>query len=175
MVDWLPTLAGICGVECSGGRTLDGRDALSVLRGEGGDVLARFWQLNQFQPVGWLNAAMREGSWKLVRPQLAQKPKTDEDKRRMERYVEMDIKYKYQPDEVVDLMDDPDPEVEIPPPAELELYNIDDDPLEKNNLASAEPDRASRMLGQLETWFEEIEVERQRIQPDGSILELADG
>ena len=84
-------------------------------------------------------------------------------------------KYKYQPDEVIDLMNDPDPEVEIPPPAELELYNIDDDPLEKKNLASDEPDRASRMLGQLETWFEEIEEERQRIQPDGSILEFTDG
>ena len=72
----------------------------------------------------------------------------------MERYVEVDIQYKYHPDEVTELMSEPDPELIIPPPAELELYNIDDDPLEQNNMASSEPERASRMLGALETWFE---------------------
>jgi len=38
---------------------------------------------------------MRDGPWKLVRPQLVQRPKTDADKRVMERYVEVDIQYKY--------------------------------------------------------------------------------
>ena len=61
------------------------------------------------------------------------------------------------------------------PPAALELYNIDDDPLEQNNLATAEAERASRMLRQMESWFEEVEAERRRIQPDGSIVELTDG
>ena len=69
---------------------------------------------------------MHEGPWKLVRPQLAQKPKSDADKRVMERYVELDIKYKYHPDEVTELMSEPDPELIIPPPADLELYHIDD-------------------------------------------------
>jgi arylsulfatase A-like enzyme len=170
--DWLPTLSGICGVERPGGRPLDGRDALAVLRGEGDEAPARFWQLNQHQPVGWINAAMREGPWKLVRPSLAMRPKSDEDRRFMDRYVEMDIKYKYHPDEVTELMDDPDPEYIIPPPVDPELYHIDDDPQEKNNLAATEPERASRMLGALEDWFAEVEAERRRIQPDGSILEL---
>ena len=173
-MDWLPTLAGLGGSERPGGRPLDGRDAAAVLRGAGDDAPARFWQLNQFQPVGWINAAMREGPWKLVRPQLAQKPKTDADKRAMERYVEVDIQYKYHPDEVTELMSEPDPELIVPPPAELELYNIDEDPLEQNNMASSEPERASRMLGALETWFEGVEAERRRIQPDGSILEIVD-
>ena len=92
----------------------------------------------------------------------------------MERYVEVDIQYKYHPDEVTDLMSEPDPELIVPPPADLELYNIDDDPLEQNNMASSEPERASRMLGALEGWFEEVEAERRRIQPDGSILEIVD-
>lgn len=77
-------------------------------------------------------------------------------------------------DEVTELMSEPDPEMIIPPPADLELYNIDDDPLEQNNMASSEPERASRMLGALEGWFEGVEPERRRIQPDGSILEIVD-
>ena len=92
----------------------------------------------------------------------------------MERYVELDIKYKYHPDEVTELMSEPDPELITPPPADLELYNIDNDPLEKNNMASSEPERSGRMLGALETWFEGVEAERRRIQPDGSILEIVD-
>ena len=88
--------------------------------------------------------------------------------------MEVDIQYKYHPDEVTELMSEPDPELIVPPPAELELYNIDDDPLEQNNMASSEPERTSRMLGALETWFEEVEAERRRIQPDGSILEIVD-
>ena len=170
--DWLPTLANICGAERPGGRALDGRDVMAVLRGIGDEAPARFWQLNAHQPVGWINAAMREGPWKLVRPRLAERPKTDEDRQRLDRYVAMDIKYKYQPDEVTALMNDPDPEFIVPPPVTPELYHLDDDPQEKNNLAASEPERASRMLGALEQWFATVEAERQRIQADGSIVEL---
>ena len=101
------------------------------MRGSADEAPPRFWQLNQFQPVGWINAAMRDGPWKLVRPQLAQPPKTDTDKRVMERYVEVDIQYKYHPDEVTELMSEPDPDLIVPSPADIELYNIDDDPPEK--------------------------------------------
>jgi len=174
--DWLPTLLAAAAVERPGGRPLDGRDVLPVLRGREEDAREappRFWQLNQYQPVGWINAAMREGPWKLVRPQQALKPATDEDKRRMDAYVEMDIKYKYHPEEVTELMNDPDPELIIPPPAEVELYHIEDDPLEKNNLAALEPERAGHMVDAMDAWFEEVEAERARIQPDGTIAEIA--
>jgi len=171
--DWLPTLANVCGVERPGGRPLDGCDALPILRGSGGEAPARFWQLNAQQPVGWINAAMRAGPWKLVRPRLAEKPQSDADQRLMDRYVEMDIRYKYHPDEVTTLMDDPDPQLITPPPIAPELYNIEDDPEEKNNLAESEPERTSHMLGALQDWFDGVEAERRRIQPDGSIVELA--
>jgi len=45
-----------------------------------------------------------------------------------------------------------------PPPPEL--YNLLDDPLESRNLAEWESDRVSRMLSELETWFEEVEADR---------------
>lgn len=170
--DWLPTLMAAADVERPGGRPLDGREVLPVLRCEDADKAPpRFWQLNQYQPVGWLNAAMRDGPWKLIRPQQPLKPVSDEDRLRMKRYVEMDIEYKYHPENVTELMDDPDPELIIPAPATLELYNIDDDPSEKENLAERERARAARMLSELENWFEDVEAERRRIQKDGSIVE----
>ena len=61
-MDWLPTLAGLCGVERPGGRPLDGRDAAALLRGAGDDAPARFWQLNQFQPVGWYQRGDARGT-----------------------------------------------------------------------------------------------------------------
>ncbi len=169
-VDWLPTLLAAAGIERSEGRPLDGRSALAALRGEAAEEPPpRFWQLNPYQPVGWINAAMRDGAWKLVRPQQRLLPATEEDQRRMDRYVEMDIQYKYHPDKVTALMDDPDPEVIVPPPVPAELYNLEDDPLEKVNLAERETARTARMLTELENWFEGVEAERRRIAPDGSI------
>ena len=168
-VDWLPTLLAAAGIERSEGRALDGRNALPVLRGETADEPPpRFWQLNQYEPVGWINAAMRDGPWKLVRPQQRLLPASEEDQRIMDRYIEVDIQYKYHPEEVTSLMDDPDPELIVPPPAPTELYNLADDPLEKVNLAESEAPRTARMISALENWFEEVEGERRRIAADGS-------
>jgi len=46
------------------------------------------------------------------------------------------------------------------------LYNIDRDPLERHDLAEAQPARTARMLRQLETWFESVEAERRSIRDD---------
>ena len=170
-VDWLPTLCAICGVDRHAGRPLDGRDVLPVLRGAAADAPPpRYWQLNPHQPVPWINAAMRDGPWKLVRPRLPMQPVDDAGRDFERRYVELDIEYKYHP-ERVRLMDEPPPEIEVPPPAAPELYNVDRDPLEHDDLAAAEPQRVGRMVTELEGWFEEVEAERRRIQADGSIRE----
>mgnify|MGYP001204669414 FL=1 len=169
-VDWLPTLLAAAGIERSEGRALYGRNALPVLRGDTADEPPpRFWQLNQYELVGWINAAMRDGPRKLVRPQQRLLPASEEDQRIMDRYIEVDIQYKYHPEEVTSLMDDPDPELIVPPPASTELYNLADDPLEKVNLAESEAPRTARMISALENWFEEVEGERRRIVADGSI------
>ena len=165
--DWLPTLLHLTGVERpAAGRPLDGGDILPLLRGETPVAPpSRFWQLNAYQPVGWLNAAMRDGPWKLVRPSQPMRPATPIDKTLMERYVEVDIEYKYHPENVQTLMDDPDPQFIIPEPLAPELYNIADDPLEQHNLAPTDPARVSRMTTAIENWFEEVETERRRIPP----------
>ncbi|MCE2494804.1 MAG: hypothetical protein J4F40_19800 [Alphaproteobacteria bacterium] len=57
-------------------------------------------------------------------------------------------------------MADPDPVRVIPAPMPTELYNIDTDPLEMNNVASEHPERVGRMLTELENWFETVDAER---------------
>ena len=70
--DWLPTLTGIAGIKPTEGPPLDGRDVLAVLRGEDADgPPPRFWQWNNYSPIGTSNAAMRDGDWKLVRPVIS--------------------------------------------------------------------------------------------------------
>ena len=46
---------------------------------------------------------------------------------------------------------------------DFELYNLADDPGEQNNLAVTRPDITSRLLCELETWFESVEADRNSI------------
>jgi arylsulfatase A-like enzyme len=159
--DWLPTLSGIAGVDIPT-RTLplDGRDVIGTLRGETADDRKRFWQFNAYSPVYASNAAMRDGRWKLVRPALTIQPADDTARAIMDRYIELDIAYKYHPDQVTELMRDPEPERLIPTPLPPELYDVALDPFETLNLTEQNPDRVSTMLSSLEAWCEEVEYER---------------
>jgi len=137
---------------------LDGVDIWSVLRGEGGKVdTRRFWQRNRYTPLVTCNAAMRDGEWKLVRPTIREAmhiPPED---------MKWNTIMRYGPEEMTDIIRTPEPPREIPPPPPPELYNIAHDPLERSNLADSEPERTSRMLRELESWFEEVEAERATI------------
>ena len=44
-----------------------------------------------------------------------------------------------------------------------QLFNVDQDPLEENDLALHFPGRLAKMNISLENWFEEVERERQRL------------
>lgn len=160
--DWLPTLTGLAGVQRLAEHPLDGHDVLPLLRGESpAEEPRRFWWWNGYSPIGTTNAAMRDGNWKLVRPQIADIGyASPEDEQIAARYVEMDIAYKYHPEQVPEILSDPEPARIVPDPPPPELYNIKDDPQEQHNLAQAEPARVSRLLMELETWFEEVEAER---------------
>ena len=159
--DWLPTLVSAAGIERPDGPPLDGKNVLPQLRGEAPWEEPRaFWQFNDYLPIGASNAAMRDGAWKLVRPRIDTSFASPEDEAAAQRYVDTDIEYKYQPENVTELMGDPDPVRVIPAPMPTELYNIDTDPLEMNNVASEHPERVGRMLTDLENWFETVDAER---------------
>ena len=161
-VDWLPTLLAAAGAEptqgTSGGGRVDGQNVLPVLRGEGGKVeTRRFWQWNRYTPLVTGNAAMRDGPWKLVRPAIREAMQVAPEDLAMDRGL------KYAPEEYGDIRRGPDPERVVPPPPPPQLFHIDEDPLERHDLADAEPARTAKMLAELETWFEEVEAERRTI------------
>jgi arylsulfatase A-like enzyme len=159
-VDWMPTLLAVAGAKIPQDIALDGNNILPALKGEVGfDPQKRFWQWNHYTPIGTCNAAVRDKEWKLVRPSIHEAMVADPGD------WKMDFKFKQAPDIFSDIIREPEPPREIPPPPPAQLFNIENDPLEQNDLAGAEPERTARMLKDLEHWFDEVETERREI-PD---------
>ncbi len=147
--DWLPTLLALAGAEPPRDLKLDGINVTPTLQGERGKVpTQRFWQWNRYTPDGECNAAMRDGRWKLVRPAIRELMQvTNED-------LAMDIQSKYNPENFHDIARTPMPERVKPAPPPAQLFDIVNDPFERNDLAAKQPDRVSRMTNALASWFE---------------------
>jgi arylsulfatase A len=172
--DWFPTLLGLAGIPVPGGLALDGADILGTLCGEPAPALPRFWQFSRLRPLPRLNAAMRDGDWKLVYPgrQFAglryreDGRVTGEIQRNPEAF--------------------PDP---LPEPVGLhvghmaaswleraknpQLFNLASDPMEQHDLSATHPTRTARMAAALADWFTEVdrdlcaidEIGKMRIEP----------
>ena len=151
MCDWLPTILSLAGVKADEDIKLDGVDQSAALRGEHTNYNPqRCWQWNRYDPLIEYNAAIRDGDWKLVRPFVP------------EAFEVPDIKWldvsMYQPEYFIEqgILTDPPPEVNLPSPPPVELYNLKDDPLEQNNQALQQPQRVQRMEHDLHAWFEDV-------------------
>lgn len=157
--DWLPTLAAVAGVEPPRDLQLDGVNLLPLLAGDRGKVPEqRFWQWNRYEPDGECNAAMRDGRWKLVRPAIRELMSvTAEDLR-------ADIRAKYDPGRIVGIDRSPLPTRKKGSPPPAQLFDIESDPAEQNDLALKNPDRVARMTAELARWFEEVERDRSSIR-----------
>ena len=77
--------------------------------------------------------------------------------------LQMDYDLKYKPEAFSDICREPEPPREVPPPPSPQLFNIEQDPLEERDLATAEPERTAKMLRELEIWFEEVETDRRSV------------
>ena len=149
--DWLPTLLGMAGVDVPADLALDGVDIAPALRGEaGGAYPQRFWQWNRYTPVGTCNAAMRDGDWKLVRPQIPEAMEV------AALDTAWDHAIKYSPEHFGDIIREPEPERTIPEPPPALLFNIAEDPYEQDDLADKQPQRATAMEAALERWFVDV-------------------
>ena len=118
----------------------------------------RFWQWNRLTPVSKCNAAVRDGKWKLVWPVIpeAMAVPPDADK--------LDARMKLVDGYPTELTPYDDSFRNIPPPRPAQLYNLEDDPLERNDLAASRPDLAARLTADFERWFAEVETERRTIK-----------
>lgn len=100
---------------------------------------------------------MRDGKWKLVRPLI---PETKVVPRE---FIEADRAYTYHPEQFSDILHADFPAFrfgENPP----QLFNLEDDPLEKNDISSKHPDIVEKMDRETDKWFEEVEKERKSRQ-----------
>ena len=149
--DWLPTLLSLAGVDLPPGKRLDGIDITPALRSESGGVYPqRCWQWSRFEPVATCNAAIRDGDWKLVRPQIPEAMEI--------RPVDtaMDNVVKWRPELFEDVWREPLPTRDIPEPPPALLFNVAQDPQEKHDLAAQHPARAAAMEAALERWFVDV-------------------
>ncbi len=158
--DWLPTLLAALNVALPAEHNLpiDGVNVWPALTGSDGEVeTRRFWQWNRYTPLIECNAAMRDGDWKLVRPQIREAMRVPD--------IEWLHVSMYEPEYFLEhgVIEEPDPPREVPPPPPAQLYNIAEDPLEREDLAEKHPDKVRKMLTELENWFEEVEAERATI------------
>lgn len=155
--DWLPTLASATGIRTEGTLPLDGTDMLESLRGKTGGVNPkRFWQFNRYEPVPHCNAAMRDGKWKLYYPWIPEaKLKLTTD----------NIWYygMFEQPHFETPVSNPPFERTLSPAPEPELYDIDADPHESTDLAKKFPERVSKMVHDMDNWFDEVNAERRKL------------
>ncbi|MCY4538983.1 MAG: sulfatase-like hydrolase/transferase [Chloroflexi bacterium] len=149
--DWFPTLLSMVGMDVPTDLQLDGANALPVLRGERGKINPlRFWQWNRYRPVSTCNAAVRDGDWKLLRPQIHEAMQVS--------HVDtaLDHAIKYFPEYFDGIVEDPEPERTLPPPTPALLFNLADDPGEQVDLAAEFPVKVASMEAALERWFIDV-------------------
>jgi arylsulfatase A len=153
--DWLPTLAAVAGGAVSSGEPVDGVNVLPLLQGVPAEVPdERFWQWNRYTPVADVNAAMRDGKWKLVRPAIPEAMQVSA----ADLMTDADLKFR--PEAYTAIIEDPEPERDIGPLPPSQLFDIGADPAEANDLAADHPGRVSRMEDALARWFESVELDR---------------
>ena len=151
MCDWLPTILGFAGIDTPADLKLDGVDQSGALRGTSPAYdPVRCWQWNRYEPRLEYNAAIRDGDWKLVRPYVK------------EAFKVPDIKWlhvsMFEPEYFLEngIIDEPAPDLDLPPPRPVELYNLKADPLEEHNLAATNPKKVARLEAELNKWFEDV-------------------
>lgn len=148
--DWFPTLLAACGIPVPETLRLDGQNRLTqLMQNEPFPAEDYFWQYNRFTPISKCNAAVRCGKWKLLWPSI-------EEAHQVPPYViELDEAIK----KADTLPDKPYPFDDsyrvIPDPHPPKLFNLEDDPLEQNDLSQRFPELVRKLTAAFEQWFQD--------------------
>lgn len=134
-VDWLPTLCEIAGTEVPDDRALDGASILPVLEGNPVErSKPLYWHFNRANSE--IKVAIRQGDWKLAArltgPQIDRG--ADITKEQMEAYKAAEL-------------------------TGFELYNLNADTDESEELSSQEPERFAQMKAAMEALYQEVRDE----------------
>lgn len=159
--DWFPTLLEACEIPAPEGLSLDGKSRLKELEIQTPfPDNASFWQYNRFTPVSRCNAAIRRGRWKLVWPAI------DEALQVPPEIIEMDEAIKKAPS----LPDHPYPFDDssrvLPPPHKPQLFNLEDDPLERHDLAEKYPLIVKKLSQEFDGWFADVMEDYEKAAAD---------
>ena len=158
--DWLPTLYALTGEQApAGAKPFDGLDIMPLLLGKPTSALTQrslLFQRNRYAPVRHVNAAIREGRWKLYWPgdKASLKKDTARDNPSYLRGI-------VQPhwEMPVDRQLDPPISAPQPPPR---LYDLDVDPAERHDLAASHPEIVQSLAQKHDTWFTDVNLEWQQ-------------
>ncbi len=143
-VDLYPTFAAIAGATPPEGHILDGQSFLPLLLQKGTfDRQALYWHMPTYTTNYGRTpcSVIRKGDWKLIHwfgDYLDTAGFTPDDK--------------------------PYGKLVIGP--RTELYNLHDDPVEKNDLAPAQPEKAAELLADLQAWWEKTGAKFPEKNPD---------
>jgi arylsulfatase A-like enzyme len=152
--DWLPTLFALTGQKApAGAKPFDGLDMMPLLQGRPTPVLTQrslLFQRNRYAPVQHVNAAIREGRWKLYWPgdEASLKKDIGRDNPSYERGIvrphwEMPLDRQ---------LDSPTHALQPPP----RLYELEVDPAERHDLATAQPEIVKSLAKKHDAWFDEM-------------------
>ncbi|MBI3971213.1 MAG: sulfatase-like hydrolase/transferase [Chloroflexi bacterium] len=163
--DWFPTLLDAAGIVDRPVKPLDGASVLAALRGEAStDDRPRFWQWNRYHPIRRYNTAVREGDWKLVFPAVPGVDDIDPEEGRRLKLVETD-QLTYAQAMTLTLPEPDRHALAASFGARAQLFNLADDPYERENRAAAEPALVERLTRAHDSWFDAVDTER-RTHPD---------
>jgi arylsulfatase A-like enzyme len=158
--DWLPTLFALSGATSPPeAKPLDGVNLMPLLMGRPTPELGErslLFQRNRYAPVAACNAAIREGRWKLYWPGEEGSLKKDSGRDNpsyqrglVQPHWEMPL----------DRQLDAATSRSQPPPR---LYDLDEDPAEKQDLAARHPEIVESLTRKHVAWFAQVSTEWQR-------------
>lgn len=154
--DWVPTILSMIGVPNAPRPAGDGVDLVAAVR-DGVRIHGprRFWQWSRYQPIWNVNAAVRDGRWKLLYPAIDRVLEIRPEDPQQERLMRADPTHY----ELPPWMTIPEYPVDVVAP-DPQLFDIASDPEERLDLSASHPGLVRELGAALESWFDEVEGER---------------